>query len=140
MNMEQIVRTIREMRNTTPDAVAVKSKELYPQFPIGQAVTQEMIDKGANRFVWNKNLYRVPKPITKILDNWTPDLAPALYEAINETHAGTKEDPIPFVVNMQVFKDKYYIYSNILYICIRDSGIPLQYTPDQLIDHYFKLA
>ena len=51
MNMEQIVRTIREMRNTTPDAVAVKSKELYPQLPIGRAVTQEMIDKGANRFV-----------------------------------------------------------------------------------------
>lgn len=51
MNMEQIVRTIREMRNTTPDAVAVKSKELYPQLPIGWAVTQEMIDKGANRFV-----------------------------------------------------------------------------------------
>ena len=32
MNMEQIVRTIREMRNTTPDAVAVKVKSCIRDF------------------------------------------------------------------------------------------------------------
>lgn len=140
MNMNQIVQAVREMRNTAPDAIAVKTKELYPQLPIGQAVTQKMIDEGNDRFLWDGRLYKVPNPIDKILDNWTPDLAPALYEAIDETHAGTKEDPIPYVVNMKVYNGKYYRYNEVLYICTRDSGIPLQTTPDRLIDQYFKLA
>lgn len=140
MNINEIAASIKEMRKTAPDNIAVKNKELYPALPIGGAVTQEMIDDGNNRFLWDGQLYKVPQPITQILDNWTPDLAPALYEAIDEQHAGTAEDPIPYVRNMKVYEGKLYIYNGILYRCTRNSGNQLQYTPEELLGQYFKKA
>lgn len=41
---------------------------------------------------------------------------------------------------MIVYKDKYYIEDNILYLCIRDSEIALQNKASDLINQYFKLV
>lgn len=50
------------------------------------------------------------------------------------------EDPIPWAVNMIAYEGKYYCYNAVLYLCTRDSGIALQYAPDQLIDQYFSVV
>lgn len=140
MTQDELVNAIKCMTPTANDQTAARSIELYPQLTIGMEVTKEMIDCGKNRFRWNGRLYKVPNPIQKILDNWTPDKAPSLYETIDVIHSGTKEDPIEYNLNMVVFKDKYYTHSGRIYLCTRDSEIPLQYTPDQLIDQYFIAA
>ncbi len=57
---------------------------------------------------------------------------------IDEIHLGNKYDPIPYDVNLTVFKDKYYIYNDVIYKCIRDSEQPLYATPDALVGNYFK--
>ena len=42
--------------------------------------------------------------------------------------------------NMQYYKDKYYSEDGKLYLCTRDSGIPLAYLPSQLVGQYFEVV
>lgn len=140
MNRQGLIDFLKKSRSTATDDVAAKGYELYPELTPGLEVTQEMVDCGRNRFRWNGKLYKVPNPIQKVLDNWMPDKAPSLYEAIDVVHLGTADDPIEYNLNMVVLKDKYYTYDGIKYLCIRDSGTALQNPPDQLIGHYFTEA
>jgi hypothetical protein len=41
---------------------------------------------------------------------------------------------------MEYFAGKYYIENGTLYLCTRDSGIPLYYLPSALIGHYFEVV
>lgn len=41
----------------------------------------------------------------------------AIYRPIDKTHAGTQEDPIPFVYGMDTEQGKYYSYNGKLYLC-----------------------
>lgn len=74
---------------------------------------------------------------------YTPDMIPAIWAVINETNAGSLEDPIPAAVGMLYEKDKYYIYNDVVYLCIREDaegGTVLHFTPDQLVGHYFEVV
>ena len=85
-------------------------------------------------------LYKVATTHKKQSD-WAPtQRTAALFTVINEEHDGTIDDPIPWNVNMIAYEGKYYTYADMLYVCIRDSEIALQYTPDQLIGQYFELS
>lgn len=64
----------------------------------------------------------------------------AIWEVINVNQSGTIDDPIPAVANMQYYKDKYYLEDDVLYLCTRDSEIPLSHLPSQLIGHYFEIV
>ena len=79
--------------------------------------------------------------------SWEPDLVPAMWAVIDETHAGTVEDPIPAARGMIYYKDKYYLDPNgKTSLCTRDrddqpgAGIQLQYLPSELVGVYFTLA
>ena len=41
----------------------------------------------------------------------------AIYRPIDQTHAGTKEDPIPWVYGMDTEQSKYYSYGGKTYLC-----------------------
>ena len=74
-------------------------------------------------------------------ENWKPSIATAsLWERIDEQHAGTLEDPIPYANTMTVYNGKYYIEDGIIYKCIRDSGQPLYATCASLVGNYFEVA
>lgn len=62
----------------------------------------------------------------------------SIYEKIDKEHTGNKEDPIPWQVNMQCYEGLYYVEDSELYICTRDSGIPLNYKISELIGQYFE--
>lgn len=69
--------------------------------------------------------------------NRAPDKAPALWELIAPpTEDGTQEHPITFDLGMAVENGKYYIDDGVLYLCIRDSGVPLFNRLADLIDNY----
>lgn len=82
-------------------------------------------------------LYRVIQPHTA-QEGWEPENVPALWEYIDLEHAGTIDDPIPAVLNMEYFSGKYYTEDGKLYLCTRDSGMPLAYLPSQLVGTYFE--
>lgn len=115
------------------DQMAARGIGLYPEWKEGLNVAV------GDRLQYEGKLYKVIQAHTT-QEGWTPDITASLFEVIDVEHAGTAEDPIPWAVNMQCYKGKYYTFDNVLYLCIRDSGIPLAYTPDQLLGNYFELA
>ena len=129
------------------DAQAVEVKSLYPKWadlPNGTTLTKQEEATAGTEITkvlgTDGLLYKVAQTHNKQAD-WIPGQATAsLFIVIDEEHSGTQEDPIPYNVNMIVYEDKIYEYAGILYRCTRDSGIALQYTPDQLIGQYFELV
>lgn len=72
--------------------------------------------------------------------NWKPSINTAsLWEVIDVEHAGTVDDPIPYDMTMVVHAGKYYVENNIVYECIRDSGIPLYASCASLVGNYFNV-
>lgn len=119
------------------DADAVKAKELYDRWAAGMAV--EVND----RLVYADRLYRVTQAHTT-QEGWEPDKVQALFTVIDETHAGTQEDPIPAAKGMEYTYGLYYIdpEDGKLYLCERigeaaGGKITLQYLPHELIGQYF---
>lgn len=69
-------------------------------------------------------------------DGWTPESVPALYEVIDETHAGTEDDPIPYSGNMVLDQGKYYMQDGEIYYCNRDTGNPVYNALADLVGLY----
>lgn len=119
------------------DADAVKAKELYDRWAAGMSV--EVND----RLVYADRLYRVTQAHTT-QEGWEPDKVPALFTVIDETHAGTQDDPIPAVKGMEYTYGLYYRdpEDGNLYLCERTGEKPggkvtLQFLPHELVGLYF---
>lgn len=122
------------------DDTSLRMKSYYPTWQELTA-TQFTAEKAGYKFTYGDDLYKTVKANQQFLDNWIPGQGTeSIFERIDETHEGTKEDPIPYKVNMTVYADKYYTEDGILYRCIRDSDIPLQNKASELVGHYFEVA
>ena len=64
----------------------------------------------------------------------------SLWERIDEEHAGTLEDPIPYAPPMELFNGKYYTQDGVKYLCNRDSGQALSYNLPELVGLYVELV
>lgn len=66
----------------------------------------------------NGQLYRVVQSVTP-QEHQRPDGEgmTAIYRPIDKTHAGTEEDPIPWVYGMDSEQGKYYSFSGKVYLC-----------------------
>ena len=47
----------------------------------------------------------------------------SLWERIDETHDGTKYDPIPYSGSMALENGKYYTQDGVTYLCNRQPGV-----------------
>lgn len=122
------------------DNTALRMKSYYPTWQ--ELIAKQFTAKEAGfKFTYGDDLYKTIPPEQQFLENWIPGQGTeSIFERIDETHEGTKEDPIPYKVNMEVFKDKYYIEEGILYICTRNSEQPLQNKASELVGHYFEVV
>lgn len=138
---------IEKAAESLDDNDAIKAVKLFPRWDehIGEAVTpgQRMSDEDADGVL---RLYKVRegKGHTTQKD-WKPCLTPAMWAVVDETHAGTMEDPIPAARGMEYEYGKYYLDSEDgkTYKCERigeaaGGKITLQYLPHELIGNYFK--
>ncbi len=82
--------------------------------------------------------YKTIQPTGNADPNHTPDLVPAVFVPIDRTHAGTREDPIPAVGNMEYFEGRYYTEAGALYLCTRSTGQSVAHLPSQLVGVYFE--
>lgn len=122
------------------DDKALEVKDIYP-------IWRKLVDdkftaktKGY-KFTHEDVLYKTTKDNVPFQEQWVPGQGTeSLYTRIDEAHAGTKEDPIPYHTNMEVFKDKYYAEDGVLYRCTRDSGIALHNKASELVGHYFEVV
>lgn len=113
---------------------ALQVKDRYPEWETGINV------KTGERYRVEDVLWEVLQG-HKTQENWKPSLETAsLWKRVDEEHAGTKDDPIPYAPPMEIFKDKYYTQSKVLYKCIRDSGQPLSHNLSDLVGNYVEKA
>ena len=79
------------------DSQALTVKAIYPQW---QEIIGETVKLGY-KFLHNDVLYKTIQDNLLIQDQWIPgEGTESLYAVINETNAGTQEDPIPYNGNM----------------------------------------
>ena len=127
---------IKQARQITDDQEALAVKCLYKNWSkqLGRELTVgEYVQHG-------DRLYRVLT--THVAQaNWEPGVGTeSLFVIVDKTHAGTKEDAIPWSNNMECEEGKYYSEDGVIYLCIRASGIALQCKIVDVLGNYFQLA
>lgn len=111
------------------DQTALESIWMYPVWRPG------MVCESGQRVVYGGKLYRVGAAHTAQAD-WTPDTAVSLFTRIDETHAGTADDPIPYDGNMELTEGKYYSQDGAVYLCVRDTVNPVHNALAELVGLY----
>lgn len=109
------------------DEQALEVKELFPTF-------DEVLEKYEGKdlpqdfkFTEGGVLYKVlqthkPQSIYRAGEEGTQALYAVVSASATEQHAGTKEDPIPYVQNMILEKGKYYEQYGVVYECIQGTN------------------
>lgn len=129
---------IEAAATSLPDGEAAKAVELFPAwaYPVNYIKGNRVSDVG--------KLYKCRKAHTS-QERWNPAATPDLWVAIDVTHAGTQDDPIPASRGMEYEYGKYYLDSEDgkTYLCERTGEaaggkIVLQYLPHELLGNYFK--
>ena len=152
---DEILRTLissnsEKIVSTFTDENALKVIELYPTFESvvgtyqkkGARVRYDVNDK---TFLFKLTCEDQTKDGTLILESWNPVEAKSIWTAIDVTHAGTIDDPIPAVAGMEYTKGLYYIEDGVIYLMNRQGmaegeTITLYYLPSQLVGQYFEVV
>ena len=127
------------------DEDALSAKVLYDEW-VDLVAQSYKAEKIGFKFAHTKDgvteLYKTMQAEFTFQGQWEPGAVgtESLYSHIDEAHAGTEEDPIPYKKNMEIFNGKYYTYNEVLYLCTRDSIIPLQHGLDELVNVYVIVA
>lgn len=146
-DMMAVLSLARRQAQELPDAQALEVPVLYPDWAPGIPYGGDGEVKIVRRPIDGRDqLYRCGKPHTS-QDGWEPEAVPAVWTAINQTNAGTPEDPIPAARDMEYTYGKYYEdpEDGKIYLCKRtgeaDGGnVTLQFLPHELVGHYFEAA
>ena len=116
---------IEQAAQSLSDADGLKAKSLYPLW-------EALVKKGSvtaeagYRFTYNGDLYKCVNANPTFQSDWVPgNGTAALYIRIDEAHAGTLADPIPYDGNMELKAGLYYTQSGVTYLCNRNTGQPV---------------
>ena len=122
---------IREQINTlaVDDNTALRMTSFYPEWTPGTAYTV------GYKVQKDGKLWRTVQAHTS-QTGWEPENAPSLWEQINETHAGTLDDPIPYDGNMALTAGLYYVQDYVIYLCTRDTVNPVYNALSDLVGLY----
>lgn len=128
---EVLAMLIHQQINTlsVDDSTALRMLPFYPEWAAGTACTVGYKVRRGGK------LWRVLQAHTAQV-GWEPENAASLWEQINETHAGTIDDPIPYSGNMALESGKYYIQDYVFYLCTRDTGNPVYNPLAELVGIY----
>ena len=119
------------------DSTALRMAEFYPEWKdlIGTAA-----DKAGFKFTHDGELYKtIPEQHTFQAD-WVPGVGTeSIYTRIDESHAGTLSDPIPYSGNMALEAGKYYSQGGAVYFCVRDTVNPVYNDLAELVGLYVEV-
>ena len=118
------------------DAEALQIKTMYPKWE--KLVELGSVEAEAGfRFYHGDALYKCVNPTPTFQADWVPGVGTeSLYTRIDETHAGTLEDPIPYDGNMELMVGLYYSQDGNVYLCNRDTGIAVHNALSELVGLY----
>lgn len=124
-----LIGAIVKMRQIASDEQALEIKSIYPAWKVGVEY------KKGDRVLYNEVLYKILTEHTS-QEDWTPNVAASLWTIIDEIHAGTIEDPIPYNGNMALINGMYYSQDEVIYLCNRDTVNPVYNSLFELIGLY----
>ena len=116
------------------DQMALRMVEFYPAWSdiIGQTA-----EKAGYKFTYNVDLYKTIPANHTFAAQWVPgDGTESLYTRIDETHDGSRYDPIPYNGNMALENGNHYIQDGVTYLCNRDTVNPVYNPLRELVGIY----
>lgn len=122
---------------TVDDQTALRMRRYYPTFAelVGKTVTQGTKFRATDSE--DADLYKTIQPELTIQAHYPPgEGTESLYTRIDETHDGSKYDPIPYEGNMALENGKYYVQDGVTYLCNRDTGNPVYHALSELVGLY----
>lgn len=130
---------IRQQINTleVDDATALRMRRYYPTFAelAGQTVKQGTKFRADDSE--DADLYKTIQPELTIQAHYPPgEGTESLYTHIDEIHAGTLADPIPYDGNMALTAGLYYTQDGVIYHCTRDTVNPVYNALADLVGIY----
>ena len=131
---------IEQAAQSLPDADGLKAKFLYPRWEV--LVKKGNVEAEAGyRFTYNGDLYKCVNANPTFQADWVPgNGTAALYVRIDEAHAGTLADPIPYDGNMELKAGLYYTQSGVTYLCNRNTGQPVYNSLAELVGLYVEMV
>lgn len=120
------------------DADALVVKSIYPLWDNLIGTTAE---KAGFRFTYGGKLYKTIPAAHTFAAEWIPGVGTeSLYTCIDDQHAGTLEDPIPYEGNMELSEGLYYSQDGVTYLCTRGSGQPVYHALSELVGLYVEVV
>lgn len=128
------------MKTSATDQQALAALALYPTYE-DLVARQYVAENAGYRFQYDGGLWKTLQPGYTFDGVYSPGQGTeSVYTRIDESHAGTLEDPIPYEGNMELFSGKYYTQDGVVYRCTRDSGQPLYHKLSELVGLYVEAA
>ncbi len=127
---------IKQQINTinVDDHTALRMITFYPEWA---DLVGKTVDKAEYKFQHEGKLYKTIPSNHTFQADWVPGVGTeSLYTRIDETHDGSKYDPIPYDGNMALENGKYYAQDGVTYVCTRDTGNPVYHALKDLIGLY----
>lgn len=118
------------------DEQALTVKGAYRQWE--ELVKSGMKVPKGTRFLHGGRLFRTEQSDYAFVPHYIPGGAgtESLFSKLDETHAGTLEDPIPYDGNMELLEGLHYIQNGVIYLCNRATGNPVYHALVDLINLY----
>ena len=118
------------------DALAVKG--IYPAW---DSLIGKTVDKPGFKFTYGDKLYKTIPESHTFAAEWVPGVGTeSLYTVIDEGHAGTLDDPIPYDGNMELTEGLYYSQDGIVYLCTRNTEQPVYHALSDLVGLYVEVV
>lgn len=119
---------------------ALRMKSFYPEWE--KLCEREFVaEKPDFKFQHESDLYATIKENQKFESQWIPGQGTeSIYVRIDEEHAGTLEDPIPYEGNMILEEGKYYSQDAVTYKCTRGTEIAVYQALSDLIGIYVEVV
>ena len=137
LTMEEVSRMlITQQINSlaVEDSTALRMKEFYPEW---KDLIGTTVDKAGFKFTHKGQLYKTIPEQHSFQADWVPgEGTESIYTRIDESHAGTLADPIPYSGNMALEAGKYYSQDGAVYLCTRDTVNPVYNALADLVGLY----
>lgn len=131
----QLRRALQMFVETLDDEKALEVSSVYPKYE-ELVLKKTKVSKGF-RFTYQDVLYRTEQQDYTFDGVYAPTAGTeSLYSKVALSNEGASNKPIEYNGNMQLENGKYYIQNSIVYLCNRDTGIPVYNDLKDLVGLY----
>ena len=136
---KQLRQLIEQLAVTLDDETALDGVELFPSYE--KLVAQNAVAERGFRFRYNGKLYRTEQPKHTFNGVYAPGVgAESLYSEVTLPCDGTQDKPIEYSGNMALENGKYYTQNGVVYLCNRDTGVPVYNALADLVGLYVSVV